>query len=67
MKPGDAPSGRELAGLGGFLAAAVLLPLLAGIVIDAVLGHGGRFLFFGLLVGVVAGVAVVYTRFRRYL
>lgn len=64
---GQAPSGAELAGLGVFLAAAVILPLLAGILVDAILGHGGRFLFVGLLLGVIAGVAIVYTRFRQYL
>lgn len=64
---GQAPSGAELGALGLFLAAAVLIPLLAGIVLDAILGHGGRFLFAGLLLGVIAGAGVVYTRFRRYL
>ena len=64
---GRASSGRELAGLGVFLAAAVLLPLLAGILVGSVFGGGAAFIFIGLLVGIVAGVLVVYTRARQYL
>jgi F0F1-type ATP synthase assembly protein I len=64
---GRAPSGGELAGLGVFLAAAVVLPLLAGAVLDNVIHTAPLLLFAGLVVGIVAGGAVVYTRFKRYL
>lgn len=64
---GRAPSGGELAGLGVFLAAAVVLPLLIGAVLDNVVHTGPLLLFTGLVVGIVAGAAVVYTRFKRYL
>lgn len=64
---GRAPSGGELAGLGVFLAAAVVLPLLIGAVLDNVIHTAPLLLFAGLLVGIVAGGAVVYTRFKRYL
>ncbi len=64
---GHAPSGGELAGLGVFLAAVVVLPLLIGAVLDNVI-HTAPLLFFaGLVIGIVAGGAVVYTRFKRYL
>jgi len=52
-------------GLGIFLAAAVIVPLVAGILLDGVLRSGPLFLFVGLLVGVAAAAAVVYTRFIR--
>jgi F0F1-type ATP synthase assembly protein I len=64
---GRAPSGGELAGLGVFLAAAVVLPLLIGAVLDNVVHTAPLFLFGGLVIGIVAGGAVVYSRFRRYL
>ena len=64
---GRAPSGGELAGLGVFLAAAVVLPLLTGAVLDSVIHTGPLLLFAGLVIGIVAGGAVVYTRFKQYL
>jgi len=65
--PGHAPSGGELAGLGVFLAAVVVLPLLIGAVVDNVIHTAPLLLFAGLAVGIVAGGVVVYTRFKRYL
>lgn len=64
---GRVPSGGELAGLSVYLAAVVVLPLLAGVVVDALVHTGPLFLFVGLLVGIVGGVAVVVTRVRQYL
>ena len=64
---GRAPSGGELAGLGVFLAAAVVLPLLIGAVLDNVIHTAPLLLFAGLVIGIIAGGAVVYTRFKRYL
>jgi F0F1-type ATP synthase assembly protein I len=64
---GRAPSGGELAGLGVFLAAVVVLPLVIGAVVDNVIHTAPLLLFAGLVVGIVAGCAVVYTRFKRYL
>ena len=57
----------ELLGVGFLLAAAVVVPLVLGLVIDAVAHSAPTFLFIGLFVGVVAAVATVYTRFKRYL
>ena len=64
---GRAPSGGELAGLGVFLAAVVVLPLVIGAVLDNVIHTAPLLLFAGLVIGIVAGGAVVYTRFKRYL
>ena len=64
---GRVPSGGELAGLGVFLAAAVIVPLLIGAVADNVAHTAPLLLFAGLVIGIVAGGAVVYTRFKRYL
>ena len=51
-----------------FLAASVVVPLVGGLSLDAKLHTGPLFFFLGLLVGIVAAVSVVYTRFvRRYL
>jgi F0F1-type ATP synthase assembly protein I len=64
---GRTPSGGELAGLGVFLAAVVVIPLIAGIVLDNLLRVSPLFFFLGLLIGIAGGVAVVYTSMRRYL
>ena len=57
----------ELLGLAILLAAAVVVPLVLGLVIDSVVHSAPTFFFIGLLVGVIAAVATVYTRFKRYL
>jgi F0F1-type ATP synthase assembly protein I len=61
------PSGSELLGMGAMLAAAVVVPLVAGIAVDRALHTAPWFLLIGLSVGIVAASAVTYTRFRRYL
>ena len=66
-KGAEEPSGRELIGLGVFLAASVVVPLVGGLWLDAGLHTGPLFFLIGLVVGIVAAVGVVYTRFvRRY-
>jgi len=57
----------ELLGVGFLLAAAVVVPLVLGLVIDTVAHSAPTFLFIGLFVGVIAAAATVYTRFKRYL
>ncbi len=64
---GRSPSGGELIGLGVFLAAAVVVPLLLGIALDDALHSGPVFLFVGLGLGVAAAAAGFYMRLRRYL
>jgi F0F1-type ATP synthase assembly protein I len=61
------PSGAEMLGLGAFLAAAVVVPLVTGIAIDGALRSGPLVMFVGLAVGIVAAAAGLYARLRRYL
>ncbi len=66
--PGQGPTGAELAGLGVALAVAFVVPFLLGVILDGALRTSPLFLFAGLLVGIGAAVAVVYTRYvKRYL
>ncbi len=57
----------ELLGLAVLLAAAVVVPLVIGLVIDGVAHSAPIFFFIGLFLGVIGAVATVYTRFKRYL
>ena len=62
------PTGAELAGLGMALAAAVVVPMILGYVVDGALHTSPLFVFVGLAVGIIAAVALVYTRYvRRYM
>ncbi len=57
----------ELLGLALLLAAAVVVPLVLGLAVDAAAHTAPIFFFIGLVLGVIAAVATVYTRFKRYL
>ena len=48
-------------------AGAVVVPLVAGLLLDSALRTGPIFLLIGLALGVVGAVASVYVRFKRYL
>lgn len=61
------PTGAELAGLGLFLAAAFLVPFVAGLALDALLRTSPLLLFIGLLVGIAAAATGLYGRLKRYL
>lgn len=63
----SSPSGNELAGLALFLAAVVVIPLILGLRLDAWLNSSPLGIILGLLLGIVAALAVVYVRFKRYL
>ena len=65
--PAPSPSGTELAGLAVVIAAVVVLPLLGGLRADAAFGSAPLGVLVGLVFGIVAALAVVYTRFKRYL
>ena len=66
--PGQGPTGAELAGLGVALAAAFVVPFLLGVILDGALRTSPLFLLVGLVVGIAAAVALVYTRYvKRYL
>lgn len=53
--------------MGVFLAAAVVIPLMAGIAVDGALHSGPLGAFVGLLLGIGLSIAGVYVRFKRYL
>ena len=63
----ESPSGTELLGLGALVAAAVVVPLVAGLALDSALRTGPLLLFVGLALGVALATAAVYVRFRKYL
>jgi len=66
--PSPGPTGVELAGLGMALAAGVVVPMVAGVVLDGALHTSPLFVFVGLAAGIVAAVALVYVRYvRRYM
>ena len=60
------PSGAELAGLGLFLAAAFIVPFLAGLALDAILRTSPLFLFLGLVAGIAAAAGGLFARWKRY-
>jgi len=67
VKKSTGPTGSDLIGLGGMLAGALIVPLLAGLGVDSAAHSGPLFLLTGLGVGILAAVAVAYTRFKKYL
>jgi F0F1-type ATP synthase assembly protein I len=65
--PSQGPSGAELIGLGVFLAASFVIPIVLGVLLDGALRTSPLFLFVGLAAGILAAIGVVYTRYvRRY-
>jgi F0F1-type ATP synthase assembly protein I len=69
MTPGGGrtPSGAELLGVGVSLAAAVVVPLVLGVVLDGALRTGPILTLVGLSLGIVAAIATGYVRFKRFL
>lgn len=61
------PRGSELVGLGIFIAAAFVIPFVAGLALDAMTHTSPLFLFVGLVVGIAAAAVGLYARLRRYL
>ena len=60
------PTGSDLAGLGMYFAAAVLLPLLGGVALDHVWHTAPLFVLVGLFVGLVAGGAGIWLKVREF-
>jgi F0F1-type ATP synthase assembly protein I len=54
-----------MAGIGIYLAAAVLLPLLGGVALDKVFNTAPVFVLIGLFVGLVAGAAGIWLKVRE--
>ena len=64
---GQSPGSGELLGLGAVIAGAMIVPLVAGALIDGALRTGPIFLIVGLAVGIVGASATAYVRIKRYL
>ena len=61
------PSGTELIGLGVAIAATLIVPLGAGVAVDALAHSSPAGFLAGLLLGIVAASVFVVGQFRRYL
>ena len=68
MRPSSSgPSGADMAGIGIYFAAAVMLPLLGGVALDRVFGTAPVFVLVGLVVGLAAGGTAVWLKVRELL
>jgi F0F1-type ATP synthase assembly protein I len=63
--PNAGPTGADMAGIGIYLAAAVLVPLLGGVALDKVLNTAPVFVLVGLFVGLLAGGAGIWLKVRE--
>jgi F0F1-type ATP synthase assembly protein I len=59
--------GRDLVGLGGMLAGAVVLGLVVGILVDHAAGTSPVFTLVGIALGIAAGIFAFYARVRSVL
>jgi F0F1-type ATP synthase assembly protein I len=59
--------GRDLVGLGGMLAGAVVLGLVVGILVDHAAGTSPVFTLVGIALGIAAGIFAFYVRVRSVL
>jgi F0F1-type ATP synthase assembly protein I len=59
--------GRDLVGLGGMLAGAVVLGMVLGLLVDHVAGTSPAFTLVGLAVGIAAGAFAFWARVRSVL
>ena len=65
-EPKSTPTGADMAGIGVFFAAAVLLPLLGGVALDKLLNTAPVFVLVGLAVGLVIGSVGLWYRVREF-
>lgn len=59
--------GRDLVGLGGMLAGAVVLGLVVGLLLDHAAGSSPAFTLVGIALGIAAGAAAFWARVRSVL
>ena len=64
--PNSGPTVSDLAGIGMYLAAVILLPLLGGVWLDSALHTAPVFVLIGLFVGLAAGAAGVWLKVRNF-
>jgi F0F1-type ATP synthase assembly protein I len=62
---GSGPTGSDLAGIGFYMAAAVLIPLLIGVALDRAWHTAPLFVLIGLFVGLAAGAAGIWLKVRE--
>ncbi len=66
MRPASqGPTGADLAGVGLYFAAAVLIPIVIGALLDGRLHTGPWFVLVGLFVGLAAGAAAVWMKVKE--
>ena len=66
MPPPSTPAtGSDLAGIGLYLAGAVLVPLIGGVLLDNALHTAPVFVLIGLFVGLVAGGIAIWLKVRE--
>ncbi len=63
--PSPSPTVADLAGIGMYLAAVILLPLLGGVALDGALHTAPVFVLIGLFVGLAAGAAGIWLKVRE--
>jgi F0F1-type ATP synthase assembly protein I len=63
--PSNPPTGSDLAGIGLYLAGAVLLPLIGGVLLDGFLHTAPVFVLIGLFVGLFAGGIAIWLKVRE--
>jgi F0F1-type ATP synthase assembly protein I len=59
--------GRDLVGLGGMLAGAVVLGLVVGLLVDHAVGSSPVFTLLGIALGIAAGAFAFWARVRSVL
>ncbi|HKW58512.1 MAG TPA: AtpZ/AtpI family protein [Candidatus Dormibacteraeota bacterium] len=64
--PSEGPTVADMAGIGIYFAASVLLPLLGGVALDSVLHTAPVFVLVGLVVGLAAGAAGIWIKVREF-
>ncbi len=68
MRPASqGPRGADLASIGMYFAAAVLIPIVIGAVLDGKLHTAPWLVLVGLFVGLVAGAAAMWLKLREYI
>jgi F0F1-type ATP synthase assembly protein I len=66
-QPDEGLRGRDLAGLGGMLAGAVVVGLVVGLLVDHALGSSPVWTLVGIFLGIVAGGIGFWLRVRSAL
>lgn len=64
--PSTGPTGADMAGIGIYFAACVLVPLLAGVAVDRWLNTAPVFVLVGLVVGLAAGATGIWLKIREF-